>query len=376
MDSTTTNSQCCPFSIKLWPPGEGSRRVLVERLRNKLTTNSIFTKKYGCLSKEEAEESAQQIEDLAFNTASQLYDRGPDGDGAAAVLLYAKECSKLLLEVLKRGPAAKNDKVLASKKETNMTGDEGALAISEVVKHSPLLEDFRCSSTRVDSGRIALSNALETCSNLKKLDLRENVFGAGVGLSKSLFKHTNLVGLYLSYLNLEDEGAIAIANALKESAPSLEVLEMAGNNITGDAAPALAACIASKQHLTKLNLSENELKGEGATQIGKALEGLAQLKEVDMSNNSMRRAGARMLPQVVIEKPGFKLLNIDGNIISNEGVDEVKEIFKKFLTSLGLWMRMTLKEEMRMILKEEMTVRNLEKDKVKAKLMGMTWSLN
>ncbi|GLT99710.1 hypothetical protein SLE2022_171630 [Rubroshorea leprosula] len=364
MDSTTTNSQCCPFSIKLWPPGEGSRRVLVERLRNKLTTNSIFTQKYGCLSKEEAEESAQQIEDLAFNTASQLYDRGPDGDGGAAVQLYAKECSKLLLEVLKRGPAAKNDKVLASKKETNMTGDEGALAISEVVKHSPLLEDFRCSSTRVDSGRIALSNALETCSHLKKLDLRDNVFGAeaGVGLSKSLFKHANLVGVYLSYLNLEDEGAIAIANALKESAPSLEVLEMAGNNITGDAAPALAACIASKQHLTKLNLSENELKGEGATQIGKALEGLAQLKEVDMSNNSMRRAGARMLAQVVIEKPGFKLLNIDGNIISNEGVDEVKEIFKKFLTSLGLWMRM--------ILKEEMTVRNLEKDKVKAKLMG------
>ncbi|GLT99730.1 hypothetical protein SLE2022_171510 [Rubroshorea leprosula] len=176
-----------------------------------------------------------------------------------------------------------------------MTGDEGALAISEVVKHSPLLEDFRCSSTRVDSGGIALSNALETCSHLKKLDLRDNVFGAeaGVGLSKSLFKLANLVGLYLSYLNLEDEGAIAIANALKESAPSLEVLEMAGNNITGDAAPALAACIASKQHLTKLNLSENELKGEGATQIGKALEGLAQLKEVDMSNNSMRRAGAR-----------------------------------------------------------------------------------
>ncbi|GLT78468.1 hypothetical protein SLA2020_500040 [Shorea laevis] len=533
MDSTTTNSQCCPFSIRLWPPSEGSRRVLVERLRNKLTTNSIFTQKYGCLSKEEAEESAQQIEDLAFNTASQLYDRGPDGDGGAAVQLYAKECSKLLLEVLKRGPAAKNDKVLASKQATspaetfsdiskgqrafieaeeaknilrplkepgnsytkicfgnrssglgaarvaepilvslknqlkevdlsdfiagrgeagalevikifsaalegsvlksldlsnnyalgekgvgasgallksqssleelylmnvgisedaakavcelipstenlrvlkfhnNMTGDKGALAISEVVKHSPLLEDFRCSSTRVDSeGGIALSNALETCSHLKKLDLRDNVFGAeaGVGLSKSLFKHANLVGVYLSYLNLEDEGAIAVANALKESAPSLEVLEMAGNDITGDAAPALAACIASKQHLTKLNLSENELKGEGPSQIGRALEGLAQLKEVDMSNNSMRRAGARMLAQVVIEKPGFKLLNIDGNIISNEGVDEVKKYSRNFLTSLGLWMRM--------ISKEEMTVRNLEKDKVKAKLMGMGWRLN
>ncbi|GLT78458.1 hypothetical protein SLA2020_499940 [Shorea laevis] len=499
MDSTTTNSQHRPFSIKLWAPSEGTRRVLVERLRNNLTTNSIFTQKYGCLSKEDAEESAQQIEDLAFNTANQLYDREPDGDGGAAVQLYAKECSKLLLEVLKRGPAAKNDKVLASKKETspaetffdiskgqrafieaeeaenilrplkeagnsytkicfsnrsfglgaarvaepilvslknqlkevdlsdfiagrpeeealevmnifsaalegsvlksldlsnnalgekgvrafgallksqssleelylmndgiseeaakavcelipptenlrvlqfhnNMTGDEGALAISEVVKRSPLLEDFQCSSTRVDSeGGIALSNALETCSHLKKLDLHDNMFGAeaGVALSKSLSKNADLVEVYLSYLNLEDEGAIAIVNALKESAPSLEILEMAGNDITGEAASALAACIASKQHLTKLNLSENELKDEGAIQIGKALEGLAQLKEVDMSNNSIRRAGARMLAQVVIEKPGCKLLNIDGNIISDKGLDEVKEIFKKCPDILG-----------------------------------------
>ncbi|GKV19563.1 hypothetical protein SLEP1_g29804 [Rubroshorea leprosula] len=499
MDSTTTNSQRRPFSIKLWPPSESTRKVLVERLRNNLTTNSIFTQKYGCLSKEEAEESAGQIEDSAFNTANQLYDREPDGDGSAAVQLYAKECSKLLLEVLKRGAAAKNDQVLVSKKETspvetffdlskgqralieadeaenilrplkepgnsytkicfsnrsfglgaanvaapilvslkhqlkevdlsdfiaqrpepealevmstfsaalegsilkslnlsnnalgekgirafgallksqtsleelylmndgiseeaakavcelipstenlkvlqfhnNMTGDKGALAISEVVMRSPLLEDFRCSTTRVDSeGGIALSKALETCSHLKKLDLRDNMFGAeaGVALSKALSKHADLVEIYLSYLNLEDEGAIAVVNGLKESAPLLEILEMAGNDITAEAAPALAACIASKQNLTKLILSENELKEEGSIQIGKALEGLARLKEVDMSNNFIRRAGARMLAQVVIEKPGFKLLNINGNIISDEGIDEVKEMFKKFPEMLG-----------------------------------------
>ncbi|PPD96759.1 hypothetical protein GOBAR_DD06217 [Gossypium barbadense] len=490
---TTSNSKHRPFSIKLWPPSESTRLVLVQRLTNNLSSNSIFTQKYGALNKEDAEENAKKIEDIAFNVANEQYDREPDGDGGAAVQLYAKECSKLLLEVLKRGPEEKEKELasqnnasaetffdiskgqrafikaeeaenllrplkepgnsytkicfsnrsfgleaarvaepilvslknqlkevdlsdfIAGRPETealevmnifssalegsvlkslnlsnnalgekgvrafgsllksqscleelylmndgiseeaakavcelipsteklkvlhfhnNMTGDEGALAISDVVKRSPLLEDFRCSSTRVGSGGgVALAKALESCTNLKKLDLRDNMFGveAGVALSKALSKHLDLVEVYLSYLNLEDEGTVAIANALKESAPSLEVLEMAGNDITTAAAPTIAACIAAKQHLTKLNLAENELKDEGTIQISKALEeGHTLLKEVDMSTNFIRRAGARHLAQVVAQKPGFRLLNINGNIISDDGVDEVKEVFKKY----------------------------------------------
>ncbi|KAI4304084.1 hypothetical protein MLD38_039643 [Melastoma candidum] len=105
---------------------------------------------------------------------------------------------------------------------------------------------------------------------------------------------------------------------------------MAGNDITVEAAPHLSACIASKQHLTKLNLSENELKDEGAILIAKALEeGQSHLEEVDFSSNLIRRAGARTLAQAVAKKPGFKLLNINGNFISEDGIDDVKEIFKK-----------------------------------------------
>lgn len=501
MDATESKSQPRPFSIKLWPPSQNTRQMLVVRVTDNLTTKSIFTQKYGSLSKEEAEENAKKIEDFAFATANEHYEKEPDGDGSSAVQLYAKECSKQILEVLKRGPSRKDDKevlvseevsaprdtmfdiskgarsfieakeaeetleplkepgnsytkicfsnrsfgleaarvaepILASIKNqlkevdlsdfiagrpeaealevmnifstalegsilkslnlsnnalgekgvrafgallrsqscleelylmnngiseeaaeavceliplteklrvlqfhNNMTGDKGALAISKVVKRSPLLEDFRCSSTRVGSeGGVALSEALDTCTHLKKLDLRDNMFGveAGVALSKALSKYAGLTEVYLSYLNLEDEGAMAIARALKESAPSLEVLDMAGNDITAEAAPIVAACIAEKQHLTKLNLAENELKDEGAIQISKVLEeGHLQLKEVDMSINSIRRAGARVLARVVVQKPEFKFLNIDGNFISDEGIDEVKEMFEKFPDRLG-----------------------------------------
>ncbi|KDP40143.1 hypothetical protein JCGZ_02141 [Jatropha curcas] len=501
MDATTLKSQHRPFSIKLWPPSQNTRQLLVTRITGNLTTKSSFTQRYGTLSKEEAEENARRIEDVAFVTANQHYEMEPDGDGGSAVQLYAKESSKLILEVLKRGPARKEDgevpvpaevaisrdtvfdiskgprafieaeeaedilkplkepgnsytkicfsnrsfgieaahvaePVLASMKDqlkdvdlsdfiagrpetealevmnifsaalegsilksldlsnnalgekgvrafgallksqscleelylmndgiseeaaravcelipsteklrilhfhNNMTGDQGALSIAEVVKRSPLLEDFRCSSTRIGAeGGIALSEALETCTQLKKLDLRDNMFGveAGVASSKAISKNTGLTEVYLSYLNLENEGAVAIVNSLKESAPALEVLDMAGNEITAEAAPAISACIAMKQNLTKLNFAENELKDEGAIQISRALEeGHLELKEVDMSINSLGRAGARVLGQVVVQKPEFKLLTINGNFISNEGIDELKKMFKKFPDMLG-----------------------------------------
>ncbi|KAF5738622.1 RAN GTPase-activating protein 2 [Tripterygium wilfordii] len=500
MDSAELKSQRRQFAIKLWPPSQNTRQMLVERITGNLTSNSIFTQKYGSLNVNEAKDHAIRIEDVAFDTANKHYEMEPDGDGSSAVQLYAKECSKLILEVLKRGPRTEEDREPASEKvnafqetffdiskgprafieadeaeellkplkepensytkicfsnrsfglgaarvaepillsikdqlkevdlsdfiagrpetealevmnifsaalegsilkslnlsnnalgekgvrafgalfrsqhaleelylmndgiseeaaravcdlipsteklrilqfHNNMTGDEGALAISEVVKRSPLVVDFRCSSTRIGSeGGVALSESLETCTQLKKLDIRDNMFGveAGVALGKAFSKLTDLKEVYLSYLNLEDEGAIAIINALKESAPLLEVLEMAGNDITAEAAPTIASALAVMQHLTKLNLAENELKDEGAIQIGKALdEGHLQLVEVDMSATSIRRAGARLLAQVVVQKPSFKLLNIDGNFISDEGIDEVKEMFKKCPNALG-----------------------------------------
>ncbi|GAU40753.1 hypothetical protein TSUD_26330 [Trifolium subterraneum] len=499
MDSTVQSYPHRSLSIKLWPPSQSTRLMLVERMTKNLTTPSIFSRKYGLLSKEEAEVDAKEIEDAAFVTATQHFEKEPDGDGSSAVQIYAKESSKLMLEVLKRGPRRKEDGELVSEKagatvetvfdisggrrafidkeeasellkplmapssftkicfsnrsfgleaanvagpilisikdqlkevdlsdfiagrpeaealevmnifssalegsvlrylnlsnnamgekgvrafrsllksqndleelylmndgiseeaakavaelipsteklkvlhfHNNMTGDEGAFAIAEVVKRSPALEDFRCSSTRVGSeGGVALAEALGACTHLKKLDLRDNMFGveAGVALSKVIPLFVDLTEIYLSYLNLEDEGAEALANALKESAPSLEILDMAGNDISATAAVSVAACVSSKQFLTKLNLSENELKDEGAALISKALEGgHGQLNEVDLSTNLITWSGAKLLAEAVVQKPGFKLLNINANFISDDGIDELKKIFKNSPDMLG-----------------------------------------
>ncbi|KAK1420511.1 hypothetical protein QVD17_22170 [Tagetes erecta] len=499
MDSTAQNRL---HSIKLWPPSQSTRQVLVERITKNLTTPSILSRKYGLLSKEEAEEDAKRIESAAFESANQHFEKEPDGDGGSAVQLYAKESSTLMVEAVKRGPRVKEEQpettfesvtpdfktlfdisggkrafidaaeaeellkplqepgnkytkirfsnrsfgleaarvvvpILTSLKgqltevdlsdfiagrpeeealevmkmfssalegcnlrylnlsdnalgekgvrafsellrsqsnleelyllndgiseeaskavvelipstkklkilhfHNNMTGDEGAIAISQLLKNSPILEDFRCSSTRVGSeGGIALSEALATCTGLKKLDLRDNIFGveAGIALSKTVSLLTNLTEIYLSYLNLENEGTLALVNALKDSAPLLEVIELAGNDVTAEAASVLADFItAKKESLVKILFSENELKDEGVIVIAKALEqDFPRLIEVDFSTNGIRRAGARVLAQAVVDKPGFKLLNINANFLSDEGVEDVKEIFKNSPDLLG-----------------------------------------
>ncbi|GMI73996.1 RAN GTPase activating protein 1, RAN GTPASE-ACTIVATING PROTEIN 1 [Hibiscus trionum] len=233
----------------------------------------------------------------------------------------SEEAARAVSELI---PSTEKLKVLHF--HNNMTGDEGAVAISEIVKRSPALEDFRCSSTRVGTnGGLALAEALKTCTGLKKLDLHDNMFGVepGVALSKVVSQFADLTEVNLSYLNLQDEGAKALADALKDFAPFLEVLEMAGNGITAKGAASLAVCVASKQFLTTLNLADNELKDEGAILIAKALgEGHGQLNEGNLA-------------QVVVRKPGFKLLYINGNFISNKGIDEVKELFKSSPEILG-----------------------------------------
>jgi len=501
MDSAGQDFQPRTFSIKLWPPSESTRLMLVERMTVNLSTESIFSRKYGLLGKEEAHENAKRIEQLGFTSADEHFKREPDGDGSAAVQLYAKETSKMMLEVLKKGPritaeseapvsdtplggdsvldisggkrafieaeeakellspltkpgnsykricfsnrsfgidaanvagpileSVKNqltevdisdfvagrpedealdvlrifskalegcvlrylnisDNALGEKGvrafsellksqdnleelyvmndgisedaakalselipsteklkvlhfHNNMTGDEGAVYVAEMVKRSPNLESFRCSATRIGSdGGVALSEALGTCTHLKKLDLRDNLFGvdAGIALSKTLPKLPDLVELYLSDLNLENKGTLAIVNALKLSAPQLEVLELAGNEINAKAAPGIAECLTAMQSLKKLTLAENELKDAGAVIIAKSLEdGHTNLKELDVSTNMFQRAGARCFARAVANKPGFVQLNINGNFISDEGIDEVKDILKAGKNSLDV----------------------------------------
>ncbi|KAF2284154.1 hypothetical protein GH714_019612 [Hevea brasiliensis] len=174
--------------------------MLVTRLiTGNLTTKSIFTEKYGTLNKEEAEENAKRIEDVAFVTANQHYEMEPDGDGGSAVQLYAKECSKLILEVLKRGPAQKEDReVLDQLKEVDL---------SDFIAGRPEAE-------ALDVMNI-FSSALEG-SILKSLDLSNNALGEkGVRAFGALLQSQScLEELYLMNDGISEEAARAVCELI------------------------------------------------------------------------------------------------------------------------------------------------------------------
>ncbi|XP_010468038.1 PREDICTED: RAN GTPase-activating protein 2 [Camelina sativa] len=175
---------------------------------------------------------------------------------------------------------------------------------------------------------------MEENTFMKQLYLMDHCIKVGVSMIKVFPSFNFLTVINLSYTKLENEGAIAFVNALKSSAPSLEVIELAGNNITDEAAPAIAACLAAKRHLKKLNLSQNDLEDEGCVDIVESMEDL-ELEYVDMSYNKLTRRGALNLAHIVVTKESLKMLNIDGNMISVRGIEEVKEIFKNFPKLLG-----------------------------------------
>ncbi|KAI5055895.1 hypothetical protein GOP47_0029416 [Adiantum capillus-veneris] len=240
----------------------------------------------------------------------------------------SEEAAEAIYELL---PSSKGLKVLHF--HNNMTGDGGAIALSHLVRAADSLEDFRCSSTRVATeGGVALAEALLAGSSLKKLDMRDNPFGVdgGIALAKPLKQHLDLKEVYLSYLGFEDEGAEAVLDALKGAAPGLEVLELAGNELTVNSVEKLVSCIASKINLVKLNLSENDLEDKGVVAVCNALDnGSEQLVELDLSETNIGRIGACAAAQVVALKPGFQLLNLNGNHISEAGIEALKSALGK-----------------------------------------------
>ncbi|XLR65021.1 hypothetical protein S83_015693, partial [Arachis hypogaea] len=101
MDGVEWNFLKGPISIKLWPLSQNTRDEIVKRITKHLSTNkSIFTQNFGTLDMEEAMKKAKGIEDASFAIASLHHETQPDGDGSYAVKLYAKQCSKLELELL------------------------------------------------------------------------------------------------------------------------------------------------------------------------------------------------------------------------------------------------------------------------------------
>ena len=219
--------------------------------------------------------------------------------------------------------------------KNNMSDDAGAASIARIIARAPLLEEFRMVSSRVkEAGCEALCGALAGCGALTSLDLSDNPFCDSAGPCVSAcVAGKSMRAFALNDVNLGDDAAAQVVGALSTSAPTLEELELGGNELTKAAMrPLAAAVLAGSARLRKLAVPDNELKDAGAIRVAAALP--STLEVIDMSSCEIGRAGAVAVAEAVKDFPNLKSVNLDCNFISDEGVEIIRGLLGARLGSL------------------------------------------
>ncbi|KAL6314620.1 hypothetical protein AAG906_026963 [Vitis piasezkii] len=330
MDATTMNPEGRAFSIKLWPSSQTTRLLLVERMANNLSTPSIFTREYGSLSKEEVRENAKQIEEE------------PDGDGGSAVQLYAKECSKLILEVLKRGPITKVDGAKPTSKtfneacETVFDISKGQRAFVEAEEAEELLRPLKepgnsytkiCFSNRsfgLGAARVAEPILASLKDQLKEVDLSDFIAGRSEGEAlevMAIFSEA-LEGCVLKSLDLSNnalgEKGVRAFGALLKSQSSLEELYLMNDGISEEAARAVCELIPSTEKLRVLQFHNNMTGDEGALAISEVVKQSPMLEDFRCSSTRIGSDGGVALSEALQTFTNLKNLDLRDNMFGVE----------------------------------------------------------
>ncbi|XLS80969.1 hypothetical protein HN51_046800 [Arachis hypogaea] len=161
--------------------------MLAERMTKNLTTPSIFSRKYGLLSKEEAEEDAKQIEEIAFTTTTQHFEKEPDEPS------LTQEAAELLEPL--RAPSSYTKICFSNRSfglEAAQVAESILLSIKDQLKEVDW-SDFVGGRPEAEALEVMtiFSCALEGCV-LRYLNLSNNATGEkGVRAFQSLLKPQN-----------------------------------------------------------------------------------------------------------------------------------------------------------------------------------------
>ncbi|CAL4969275.1 unnamed protein product [Urochloa decumbens] len=333
MDSTPEDSQSrTPPPVKLWPPGNWTRKELIDSLEKELSTEP-FDDSHGLLSREEAHKNAKRIEKACFAIADK-HSKEHDDYGISVMSLYTDNSLKMRSELQKTIP--RGNTAFEGLAERLLL--HGAFS-NRCTRDTPSLEEFKtkpllCPLTGLGRSykRICLNKSFGTTDGtsaapicLKGPALRDNLVSvdAGVALSETTGKLTYPISRYRSNLNLESMGTTTI-----EPAPLSELLTPR-NEITDKASRASGKCLTESKLPEKLSETENKLDGDGALIAAKtSKQSHEDQEELQVSTDILRRVGAWFLKHAATGEPGFVLPSIIGNVIRKEGVDELKKILK------------------------------------------------
>ena len=191
--------------------------------------------------------------------------------------------------------------------------------LASAIKLYTCLENIYLHSNDLKLSVIILSEALNTISTLKVLDLQNNELTeeAGESLASVIINNPSLEALFLDNNNI-GVGALKIAEALR-NIKSLKMLGLSNNNLSKEFADKLVAVIESNCYLELLTLSSNRLQSS-ATVILQSLANITTLKFLDMNNNQIGEKGGDALASVIksntrLQKLFFHSNKLQGSLL-------------------------------------------------------------
>ena len=222
----------------------------------------------------------------------------------------------------------------------NALGAEGAIAMSDALKHSKTLTTLNFAHNLIGAdGMRALVAALSGDTSVRELDVQHN--GCGDEGCAALETHGlgNLEHLLLGFNGIGADGARSISEALRKRrredgrddmerdddggarvSKSMRRLDMKCNVLGAEGAQAIADVL---KNVEELDLSNNSVR-EGAKWLAQALKRDAgNLRELNLQANEMTDDDAWWLADALGENKSLKTLNLGSNTFGDPGAIDI-----------------------------------------------------
>jgi len=182
----------------------------------------------------------------------------------------------------------------------NAIGYVGAEQLAEALRSNRSLKKLYLYNNRNIGiyGAQSFSAAIQANNNLHTIDLSYCNLGysGAQTLADMLTNYKDLCVFCISGNDLQDYGAELIASALSSKDTKLQELRLGYNWITDSGAQALAKAFAVVHHLAVVDLDDNKIEDEGAKAIADALRSkMPKIAELGMLRNKITDKGAKAL---------------------------------------------------------------------------------
>lgn len=218
---------------------------------------------------------------------------GPDGVKACVKLLTSKACYSLkTLKLNNNGLGVGGGKILSKALiDCHKTSSEAGTPLQ--------LQVFISGRNRLENpGATSLAEAFQTIGSLEEVQMPQN--------------------------GILHEGIAALAEAFKSN-PNLKILNLNDNTFTSKGATAMAKVLPSLKNLEVINFGDCLVKTEGAKALAKSLRtSVNNLKELNLSFDEINKEGALAIVEALESKDSLKKLELNGNAIGEDGIEEVK----------------------------------------------------